>query len=610
MAYVDFDFFVLPFILGVIILVIILFSKFFYWWDKLLPEDRIILRTGLRAGKTMKILLEVFLESLIHRKMFKQNPWMGYMHMTFAFGWFSLLLIGNLESRIYSGIEFNMPYYPIFFKFFMQDKSIIPFSKEFTFLMDFFLLFILSGLLLALYKRLNARMFGMKRPTHPSAVDRLALTALWFIFPLRLLAESFTSALTQTGGFLTAGLGNFFAGFLPVEYLAYPAWWGYSIALGVFFVLLPYSRYMHIPAEVLLIYMRNLGFMPSKKYDGFSVVEVNSCPSCGVCIEHCQLNTSLSHKQIVPAYFLKRVKREQAADQAVEECLLCGRCQEVCPVGIHVNDVRMQRRVTHYNDIQSDYSFVKPGPVKKADVVYFAGCMTHLTPGIKKSMEKIMAVAGVNYFFIDKDGGTCCGRPLQMAGQWESARQLIESNKKMINQTQARVFVTSCPICLKVFREEYHLKMEVLHHSQYIHRLMEGVKIQTVPSALEVAFHDPCELGRGCGIYLEPRLVIQKLAGLQTVKREEADSLCCGGSLGSFSLSAEQRRLLSNDTLNILLANNPDYLVTACPLCKKTFQPGSIVPVLDLAELVAARLKTRSEQEAALQLEESAYLNL
>lgn len=595
MYYVDFDFFVLPFTLGALILLIILFSKFFYWWDKLQTEDRVILRTGLRAGRTTKTLVEVFLESLVHRKMFRQNPWMGYMHMTFALGWFILLVLGNVESRVYSGIDFNMPYYPIFFKFFVHNKSIIPFGKGFTFLMDFFLLFILTGLALAFYKRLNARMFGMRKPTHPEPIDRLALTALWFIFPLRLLAESFTSAVTHTGGFLTGTLGKFFAGFLPVDMLAYPAWWSYSIALGVFFVLLPYSRYMHIPAEVLLIYMRNLGFHPGKKYDGFSVVEVNSCPSCGVCKEECQLNTSLSHEQIVPAYFLKKVKREKPAVQAVEECLLCGRCQEVCPVGIHVNDIRQQRREIHYKEIVSDYSFLKPEPVKKADVVYFAGCMTHLTPGIKQAMVKILSEARVDYLFLDKEGGICCGRPLQMAGQWESARQLVEVNKKMIRETRAKVFVTSCPICLKVFKEEYKLKMEVLHHSQYISRLIESGKIHVSLSDHEVAYHDPCELGRGCGIYKEPREVISRIAGLQESSQEKADSLCCGGSLGSFSLQYDQRKTLRKDTLDILLANDPDFLVTACPLCKKTFSPGSSVPVMDLAELVASQMTNFSK---------------
>ncbi|MCX6270771.1 MAG: (Fe-S)-binding protein [Bacteroidetes bacterium] len=598
MYYLDYDPFVLPFTLGALALVVILLSKFFRWWDRLESEDRMIIRTGLRAGKTLKILKEVFLESLIHRKMFRQNPLLGYMHMTFAFGWFMLILLGNLESRLYSGIEFNLPFYPIFFKFFVHDKSIIPFSAGFTFFMDFFLLLVITGFLLAVFKRLNTRIFGMKRPTHPEPIDRIALTALWFIFPLRLLAESFTSGSTGTGGFLTGSLGRYFAGFLPVELMAYPAWWSYSIALGVFFVTLPYSRYMHIPSEVLLIFMRNLGYRTGRNYNFFSEVEVNSCPSCGVCIETCQLKTILNHDQIVPAYFLRKLKRDKPVVQALEECLLCGRCQQVCPVSIDVNDIRLQRRKEHYKVNNPVFSFIESKVVAQSppvpsypEVVYFAGCMTHLTPGIKKAMETILSLSGVSYLFIDKEGGVCCGRPLQMAGQWDAAKQLVDINRKLIQDTHASVFVTSCPICLKVFKEEYNLKMEVLHHSQYILRLMESGKIKPGKQADTAVFHDPCELGRGCGIYDEPRTVINSMAELKGIRQEKDHGLCCGGSLGSFSLSSDEKRQLRNDTLYQLLVNQPDYLVTACPLCKKTLSPATQIPVVDIAELIVKNLK-------------------
>jgi Fe-S oxidoreductase len=52
-------------------------------------------------------------------------------------------------------------------------------------------------------------------------------------------------------------------------------------------------------------------------------------------------------------------------------------------------------------------------------------------------------------------------------------------------------------------------------------------------------------------------------------------------------MSAAQRNVIRDNALNVLCEPNPDILVTACPLCKKTFSPGSGTPVLDIAELVA-----------------------
>ena len=597
---IEFDPFVLPFSLGALSMLVILFSKFFSWWDKLESADRILIRAGLHQGKTGRILKEVILESLLHRKMFKQNPLMGYMHMTFALGWLLLILLGNIESRVYSRSDFNLPYYPIFFQFFVHDKDSMPLSGFFSFIMDFTLLFVLSGVFLAWLKRFRKSVFGLKERTRHDPIDRIALTALWFIFPLRFLAESFTAGYAGNGGFYTGNAGLFFAAYLPVQTLAYPAWWAYSLSLCVFFVLLPYSRYMHIPAEVLMIYLKHLGFKPGKQFDQFSVVEVNACPSCGVCVKHCQLNTELKHPEIVPAAYLKKIKRKIPAVQAVEECLLCGRCQEVCPVGIHVNGIRLQTREMHYHSSNTDYSFIRePQPVE-AEVVYFAGCMTHLTPGIKKAMATLLDESGVNWSCIDKEGGMCCGRPMQMSGQWDSAHQLIALNQQLLKSTGASVLVVSCPICLKVFKDEYQLPMEVLHHSQYLLQLVREKKINLNLSPSEVAFHDPCELGRGCGIVEEPRELIAEVSGLQITEHSKLDSLCCGGSLGSFSLSASERKHLTTSTLSVLLQHHPSTLITACPLCKKTFQPLSKVPVQDLAELLANNLVLKNPGDLQL----------
>ena len=39
---------------------------------------------------------------------------------------------------------------------------------------------------------------------------------------------------------------------------------------------------------------------------------------------------------------------------------------------------------------------------------------------------------------------------------------------------------------------------------------------------------------------------------------------------------------------------NPDYLVTACPLCKKTFSKGNDFPVYDIAEILTSALNRQT----------------
>ncbi|MBN2665363.1 MAG: (Fe-S)-binding protein, partial [Bacteroidales bacterium] len=242
------------------------------------------------------------------------------------------------------------------------------------------------------------------------------------------------------------------------------------------------------------------------------------------------------------------------------------------------------------NHKPSSYDFL-PAPVsRKADVLYFAGCMTHLTPSIKRAMVKILDASGLNWSFIDEDGGVCCGRPLMLAGNDREARELINFNSQLIWKSGAHTLVTSCPICYKVFRESYYLDVEVLHHSQFIKKIIDEGLVNMNFLQKRVTYHTPCELGRRSGVYEEPKEVIRHVATLEPTGYDDENSLCCGGSLGNIMLSQEKRHGIAADVTAKLTANDPDSLITACPLCKKTLAQATSSRVMDIAELVAGAI--------------------
>ncbi len=532
------------------------------------------------------------------------------MHMSLAFGWFLLILFGTLEADIFGSSHLNAPYKAIFFKFFNPDHGRAGFEAVWSFLMDFLLALILSGLLLAVIKRFSSRVVGMKKTTKLRPLDKVALASLWMIFPSRLLAESFTSGAYGTGSFLTGSLGSWLASFLPAHEMAYPFWWLYSISLGTFFVLLPLTRYMHIPTELFLIFARNSGITTGDKAGAFTEMQTYSCSSCGICIDACQLNFSAGITNIQSAYLLKGIRNQTNVNDIAFNCLMCGRCDQKCPVGIELTPIRMiQRRAgetTHAErsllkryfpdkpvihpvklNGKPSYNFL-PAPVSgQADVVYFAGCMTHLTPSIRNSMIKILDASGVSYKFIDENGGVCCGRPLMLAGQDKEARELINFNSKLILKSGAKTIVTSCPICYKVFRESYYLDIEVLHHTQFIRNLIDEGSLKLNFLRNKVVYHTPCDLGRGSGVYEEPKEVLRYVSRLIKTEVDDQNSLCCGGSLGNMKISYRQKHKIALDAAAALTKDNPDILATSCPLCKKTLAAATETKVADIAEIVA-----------------------
>lgn len=619
----QFDPFIIPFNIGLYFIVFYVVLRSVIWFRELSRPDKLRLQRGFFGRPFALSLKEIFLESLIHRKILKTNLRLGYMHMSLAFGWFLLIFFGTVETDVFGSKHLNAPYKAIFFRFFNPEHGRMGIEAAFGFLMDLILAFILSGLLLAVTKRLWSGVVGMKKTTKLKITDKIALTSLWLIFPSRLLAESFTSGTNGTGSFLTGTLGVWFASFLPVQHLAYPFWWLYSISLGAFFILLPITRYMHIPTELFLIFMRNSGIRTGDKTGSYSEVETYSCSSCGICIDTCQLNSSAGITNIQSAYLMKAIRNDQNVSEIALNCLMCGRCDQKCPVGIELTPIRMiQRRGGEAENLfrntykgyfrsrqsavaeklsgSTSYDFLPEADPKKVDVVFFAGCMTHLTPAIKNSMIKILDASGVSYSFIDEQGGVCCGRPLMLAGQDKEARELINFNSQMIWKSGAHTLVTSCPICYKVFRESYYLGVEVLHHSQFIKKLIDEGSVKMNFLRKRVVYHSPCDLGRGSGVYDEPKYVLKHVARLEKSRFEDADSLCCGGSLANFKISSKNRSKIAHDAAAELTKAKPDILATACPLCKKTFSSATETRVADIAEIVAEALVVNDSRKSIM----------
>jgi len=311
MIIMQFDPFIIPFNLGLYFILIFVVTRSVIWFRELSRPDKLRLQRGFFGKPFGQSLKEIFLESLIHRKILKTNLRLGYMHMSLAFGWFLLILFGTLEADIFGEKHLNAPYKAIFFRFFNPDHGKTPFEEGYSFLMDLILAFVLSGLILAVTKRFTSKTVGMKKTTRLKRLDKVALASLWLIFPSRLIAESLTSGAYGTGSFLTGTLGSWFASFLPAKEVAYPFWWLYSLSLGTFFVLLPLTRYLHIPTELFLIFMRNSGIRTGDKAGTYSEVELHSCSSCGICIDRCQLSFSAGINNIQSAYLMKSIRNNE-----------------------------------------------------------------------------------------------------------------------------------------------------------------------------------------------------------------------------------------------------------------------------------------------------------
>lgn len=584
-----YDHFVIPFWIGTVFLFAVILWKWGSWLFRLPGEDKRSILRGFFSVATLKALWEVFMESLVHRRIWKVNPLLGFMHMSLAFGWLLLIAVGWVEAYyVLGGVPLHAH---VFFRFF--DDTVHSGFNVFALVMDLLLLIVLTGVGLAWFKRARSRALGMKKTTRHVAIDRVALAALWCIFPLRLLAESFTAAVQHNGSFLTGGIGNLIASSLSVpaiDDIGYIIWWAYSFALGVFFVAMPFSRYMHIFTEIPLIFLRQYKLRSGEEEKSFDNFQIHSCSRCGICIDPCQLQKDLGYNDVQSVYYLRDKRYGRMTDEVLDNCLMCGACEDKCPVGIELNTLRLNGREKRMNmPADTRYGYLKglDRSEGRGKTGYFAGCMTLLTPAVTASMEKIFSAAGEEIWWADRDGGVCCGRPLKLSGEINAARKIMGYNQDLFKWHNITTLITSCPICLKVFREDYELEgIRVLHHTEYILELVEAGRVKLEGGANVFTYHDPCELGRGSGIYDQPREILRLSGDLREPEHHRADALCCGSSLANTAVDdGQQERIGAAMTLE-LERTGADTIVTSCPLCKKAISRNTGIRVADIAQVV------------------------
>jgi Fe-S oxidoreductase len=371
-------------------------------------------------------------------------------------------------------------------------------------------------------------------------------------------------------------------------YLETTWWLFYSLALGIFFVSLPFSRYMHILTEPFLIYFRQLGLREDNKPTGFTKFELSACSRCGICIDNCPLNKELKVSDVQSIYLLREIRYKRLKEEISNNCLMCDRCVVDCPVGLELTKIRRQTRYKKELDTQGNYKYVDAIQPFNAigRIAYYSGCMSHLTSGIVTAMKNIFEVAGQKYWHIDAEKTICCGRPLQLQGFEQQAKELRRKNTALIRESNVNLLITSCPICYQTFKKDYTLTIPVIHHTEYIEKCIKEKKITLKKQATKVVYHDPCELGRGCGVYKAPRNVLKQAVKLILLSNEKDKSYCCGFNLGNTSIDTHEQKKIRDAALQNLLKKKPDMIATACPMCKKAFMHGTNLLVRDIAEII------------------------
>ncbi len=295
-------------------------------------------------------------------------------------------------------------------------------------------------------------------------------------------------------------------------------------------------------------------------------------------------------------------------------CTTCGACEMNCQrmqdkEPLKVNEALRARFVRdgvgpmpeHKNLINSVKSYDNPWmqprtqrdrwakklPVKDigkepAETLFFVGCTTALDASmsqVARDTASILLKAGVDLGTLGKKE-LCCGSPIARVGDRETFIELALRNRELLNNTGVKEIVTSCPGCYRAVKHDYPevpgaaaLNFKVYHTVEYIDRLIADGKLtlsREIP--LKATWHDPCHLGRHCGIYDAPRNILKAIPGITFVEKERNrdQSWCCGGGGGARTAFLDFAQRTAEKLIDeARRTTGAEAIVTCCPFCEQ-----------------------------------------
>ena len=303
----------------------------------------------------------------------------------------------------------------------------------------------------------------------------------------------------------------------------------------------------------------------------FSSAELDSCTTCGACMEECPAN--IEHVQSIMD--LKRYKALTLGDIPAE-------------AATSVNNIRVNGNPWGVSqDDRFQWADGLEVPVieqgKKVDYLYYVGCAGSYDASNQKVVKdtvQLLKKAGVDFAVMGKTE-KCNGDPIRRFGDEYTFFEVAIENIANMRQYDFGKVVTHCPHCLHTIGKEYAKfddgDFETIHHTELLADLVKTGKLKPTKEVKEeLTFHDPCYLGRHHGEYDAPREILNSIPGVEVkeMAKNKEKSLCCGMGGGNMWYEMHEGSDLVENRLEHIGDTKVYKLATSCSFCMINFNSG------------------------------------
>lgn len=361
------------------------------------------------------------------------------------------------------------------------------------------------------------------------------------------------------------------------------------------------------------------------------MLDFYTCTECGRCREFCP--TTLTEKPLQPVLLTKDLRDQLYAEQksllgdpgdaggrsehdlvpvtvsaeTIWACTTCRWCEEACPLDISYVDkiVEMRRYLVlekaefpeaaqpafrGYEVNGNPWQLPPEDRTNWADgldvplaaeaagdfdVLFFVG-----SPGsyddhgkkVSQAFVKILKAAGVKFAILGAEELTS-GDAVRRMGNEYLYQMIAQQNIETMNGYGVKKIVTNCPHVFHTLKNEYPDlggDYEVVHGTQFVADLVKrGAVKLTEPVSEDLAYHDPCYLGRTNGEFHAPRFLLNAVPGLRVREADlfERRSMCCGAGGGRMWLEEDLGTRINQLRFSQLKTSGTDDVAVACPYC-------------------------------------------
>jgi Fe-S oxidoreductase len=332
--------------------------------------------------------------------------------------------------------------------------------------------------------------------------------------------------------------------------------------------------------------------------DWITEEELWACTSCRACVQECPV--SIDQLDIINELRRDLVLMESRFPEELAPALTSLE-RNGSPWAFSASD---RAQWAEGMDIPTMAELVEKG--EKADILFWVGCMGSFDDRAKKitvAFARILQAANVRFAILGQEE-TCHGDPARRMGNEYLYQMLAKGVIETLDGYNVKTIVTFCPHCFHQMGSEFPDiggNYEVIHHTDYIERLLEAGRVPLDTEhgqRLKVAYHDSCYLGRYNDIYEAPRNTLKRALPIMELvepPRTKSRGMCCGAGGGRMWMEENVGTRVNVERSEELLATGADQIAVACPFCMTMITDGvtgagSTVPVVDISEVVAARL--------------------